>query len=173
MKEIVINYVELGREYVRAKAEIEKEAGIQEGRIAALEAKLERAKKKLKKIESKEDDLNRPSTYQHLIKPLAEKMSQHFGMGYEIYGPFGVECETSIYLRKDDSKSICDQPTISITLRPGNCQTKLMYNTGEKTNRYPKGSFGELNGLNDVYAPLPMEFEEILKLVTNDFEQEE
>ena len=49
MKEIVINYVELGREYVRAKAEIEKEAGIQEGRIAALEAKLERAKKKLKK----------------------------------------------------------------------------------------------------------------------------
>lgn len=160
MQDIIKNHnIELER-YKNKHAEIEAEK-------ERLEARIERANKQLVRLEEKECKLHRPSRYD-VIEALAKKLSEHYGLPYEIYGPFGLECETSIYLRKDMSKSICDQKTISIRLRPfGDRENDwITYDTGERTNRYAKGSMGELNGYNSVYAPLPTDFNEILKLMT-------
>ena len=168
MKEILEDYKKSTEEFNEKKKVLEEKFDVLCNRAIALQKKLERAKARADKAYDKITKLcvnERPSIHCNLIVPLAKKLSEHFDMPYEIYGPFGTECETSIYLRKDMSKSISEQPTVSLTLRPSWETTWLTYNTGEKIKRYPKGSVGDLNGLNDVYAPLPMEFEEILKLV--------
>lgn len=162
MQDIINNYnVELEK-YRNKHAELEAEK-------ERIESRIERANKQLVKLEEKERKLHRPSRYD-VIEALAVKLSEHYGLPYEIYGPFGLKCETSIYLRKDMSKSITAQKTISIRLRPfGDVENDWMtYDTGKRTNEFPKGSIGELNGYNSVYAPLPKDFNEILKLMIGD-----
>ena len=172
MKEILENYKKATEDFHEKKKVLEEKFDVLLKKAndldKAYKEKLERAKARTDKAYDKITKLcvnEAPSIRRNLIIPLAEKLSAHFGMQYEIYGPFGTECETSIYLRKDMSKSICDQPTISLVLRPLWKEKWLAYNTGERVMKYPKGSVGDINGLNDVYAPLPMDFEEILKLV--------
>lgn len=173
MKEILENYHKISKEFCENKKVIDAKIEAKEEKIKELELKIERAKKAIKKCEDEIYDLRRPSTYDDLITPLAKKLSEYFGMPYELYGPFGLNCETSIYLREDMQKSICDQPTISLTLRPWNEGSMLRYDTGRRTNQYPKGSIGWLNNDNSIFAPLPMEFEEILKLVKHSDSTEE
>ena len=180
MREILENYKKTKEDFQNKKKVLEEEFEALLAKSVAIQKemdkKLERAKARTDKAYKKITKLCEdkcPSIYRDIITPLAKKLSEHFGMPYEIYGPFGTECETSIYLRKDMNKSICDQPTISLTLRPSWDENKLNYNTGKKIMKYQKGSLGDLNGLNDVYAPLPMEFEEILKLVTYEDREEE
>lgn len=178
MKEIFENYQKAKEEFEEKKKVLDEEFEDLLKKTTDLEKKmkekLERAKARTDKAYNKITELcvkEAPSIHRNIIIPLAEKLSAHFGMQYEIYGPFGTECETSIYLRKDMSRGISDQATISIVLRPEFEEKWVDYNTGEKHMRYPKGSVGDMNGLNDVYAPLPMEFDKILKLVTNEFEE--
>lgn len=173
MKTVLERYQGLLEEFKVKRAVAEEKRNKKVERVNNLEARLERAKVAAKKADDEMYAIHHPSLYEHIIEPLAKKLADHFGLEYELYGPFGMECETSIYLSKDLNVSICDQKTISLTLRPDWEKNWLTYNTGKKINRYPKGSLGDMNGYNDVYAPLPMEFDEILKLVTNDFEKVE
>lgn len=160
MQDIIKNHNIEVEKYKSKQTEIELEK-------ERLEARIERANKQLVRLAEKEDKLHRPSRYD-VVEALAKRLSEHYELPYEIYGPFGLECKTSIYLRKDMSKSICDQKTISIHLRLfGDHENDWMtYDTGERINRYARGSIGELNGYNSVYAPLPIDFNEILKLMT-------
>lgn len=174
MKEILERYEILRQEYGEKRKAIEAKQDAKRQKVEELEAKLERAKKAIEKYDQQIWSLDRPTYCSAIIEPLAKKLSEHFGMPYEIYGPFGLEAETSIYLRKDMNARISEQPTISLTLRPSErSESKFLYDTGERTDHYPPGSVGWLNNMNAICLPLPMEFEEILKLVTNDFEQEE
>ena len=173
MKEIIASYEQFTKEYAEKRRIAEEKRNKKVERVNSLEASLERARVAAQKADDAMEAIPRPSLYHGIIEPLAKKLSDHFGMEYELFGPFGTECETSIYLRKDMSVSICDQPTISLVLRPNWTENWLSYNTGKKLQKYPKGSFGDMSGLNDVYYPLPKDFEEILKLVTNDFEKGE
>lgn len=172
MREILETYHKISEEYCEKKKAIDAKIEAKQEKVEALKTKLARAEKVIEGYEKAISKLHRPSMYQDIIEPLAKKLSEHFGMPYELYGPYGTECETSIYLRKDMSRSICDQSTISLTLRPDWKENWLNYNTGEKLMKYPKGSFGDTSGLNDVYAPLPMDFEEILKLVVYEEREE-
>lgn len=160
MREIIEKYQADVEEYKNKSVAIEEKK-------EQLLARIERTRKQLAKLEDAEYKLHRPSRHD-IICALAEKLSEHIGLPYEIYGPFGLEAETSIYLRKDMSKRISEQKTISIHLRPfGDRENDwIAYDTGEKIDRYQKGSIGELNGYNSVYAPLPKDFDEILKLMT-------
>lgn len=151
------------KEQVFAKRkELQKEIEKQEQRI-------ERAKRQIEKLEN---TLNNDDCHAYwiddIVVSLMHDLEELAGDGWcgEIYGPFGVFCEASIYLRKDMNKSICEQPTYSLTVYPpmdngGNMQ----FNTREKTNLYPKGSIGDLNGGNYVTADLPDTVEEIWKLM--------
>ena len=174
MKEILERYEILRQEYGEKRKTIEAKQEAKIRKVEELEAKLERAKKAVAKYDEQILQLDRPTCYSAIIEPLAKKLSEHFGMPYEIYGPFGLEAETSIYLRKNMDARISEQPTINITLRPSrHSETGLLYDTGERTDQYRPGSIGWLNNMNAICLPLPMEFEELLKLGTNDFEQEE
>lgn len=160
MKDIILQHESDIEQYREAMAKIATER-------EKIEAQIERANKKLAKLDKKEEKLHKPSRYT-FIELLADKLSKHFGLHYKLYGPFGIECETSIYLFKNPKLSICEQDTLSITLRPFGDVEKdwLTYDTGERLDRYPKGSIGDLNGMNAVYKPLPKEFNQIVELMS-------
>ncbi len=160
MKDIIAKYKLEEEKFQNEYTEISEEMGRLETEMRALKAREAELK------------AARPSPYD-VINVLADKLSDHFGLPYKIYGPFGLECETSIYLMEDVSKGIVGQKTISITLRPfGDHENDwITYDTGERTDRYAKDTIGEMNGYNSVYAPLPTDFNDILKLMrTNDKE---
>ena len=133
--------------------------------IAKKRQSIKRLEKQIEKLETK--CYCYPSWIKTVLTPLAQKLSEKIGMPYEIYGPFGLANETSVYFHKDMTKSICDQPTKHLTVVPEFNGDKfyLKYYTGEKTNKYQSGSIGELNGYNNCRAVLPDDFNEILKIV--------
>lgn len=135
---------------------------------AKTQADITKIDEKIQRLENKRRRLYEKSGWvTQIVIPLAKKLAEHFGLSYEIYGPFGLGAETSIYLREDMKKSICEADTWHITLCPRFTEEgdRLYYKTGEQTNEYAQGSIGWLNGFNDVLAPLPDDFEEILKLM--------
>lgn len=134
----------------------------------SLEEKIARLQRKLKKHRD-----NNPSVIECLIKPLARAIKERCGFkAFEIYGPFGLECEISVYFAnegKDGDIAICEVETWGLTLHV-RCKdfaevTHLEYWTGETTDEYAKGTIGELNGMNNIYAKLPTDLEEIVKVL--------
>ena len=152
----------------KAKAILKKERET----ISKLEKKLEWHKKRESKL------WGNSGPFETILIPLCKEICKRKGFKYfEIYGPFGMCCETSLYFSNEgkeknwrDSRmndiDICKVDTWSIQLTyNNNTESGYQYWTGEVTNRYPKGSIGELNGENNVYAPLPADIDEIIKLL--------
>lgn len=149
-----------------------REHGAKERKIEALIAKHQ---KRLKKLQEK------GGWYQQVLVPLAEALSKELNMPYDIYGPFGLGSETSIYFfPSGEIGSIVKEDTYSITLHPSSrphddWQTPfedcfyLTYNTGEKKNEYPEGTIGYLNGFNNVEAELPDDLDKVLEIIRKNF----
>ena len=153
VKEIVGTYNGAKREY-QAKQE-------------ELKLKIARLEKRLKKLESK-----RPFAVQSVLVPLAKEIKERAGFkAYEIYGPFGIEGEVSVYFSndgKDGNIQICEVETWCLTIKwqyKENDIENLMYWNGKSTNEYAEGTIGWLNGLNNVFVPLPNEIDEIIKVL--------
>jgi hypothetical protein len=128
--------------------------------------KKEILERKITKLQKELSGLESYSWVDELVVPLAKKLSDRFKKEYEIYGPFGLRADTTIYLLDDPSKSITEQPVLRLSLIPKDLsQGELFYETGEQSNEYQKGSIGYLNGMNNVEKKLPDDFEEIVKLV--------
>lgn len=134
-----------------------------------------RIENKIDKLESQLKELSHNrKTWCDWVRDLALELMKETGMKYyQIYGPFGMNCETSIYLsnqRKgpeerwkwnDESDiEICKVKTLSLHLRPD-----WTYDTGERTNRYAPMTIGDLNGENKVFEPLPNEIKDIVKIM--------
>lgn len=134
-------------------------------KIQVREKQIERLKKKMEKREKAYYEKDFPNWIETIVKPLMHDLEKHTGLHGEIYGPFGICCKTSIYLRKDMKESITEQSTLHITIEPPTNDRKIYYETGEVNNRYAKGSIGELNGMNKVKAQLPDTIEEIVALL--------
>ena len=133
-----------------------------------IDKKIEKAEKQISRLEKKRDKIKSINWFDEIVKPLGEILSKKIGLPYEIYGPFGLECNTSIYFREDMAKGICEQPTKSIHLRPSHKEIyvlEIYYETGEKTNTYASGTIGDLNGMNNVIAVLPDTIEDIIGLL--------
>lgn len=163
----MLKYVEQHFEHRRKCAEVVKKL---DEEIDKRRARIERAKKQIEQLERRQekeyafwyDDVVIP--LMHDLEKCAYESTGEKWYG-EIYGPFGLECETSIYLRKDMSRSICDQTTYGLTIYPPNYEGVMKYQTTEKMNCYPKGSIGDLNGMNFIKAVLPDSINEIWKLM--------
>lgn len=82
-----------------------------------IEGQIEKKEKQLRKINDQLNNISYVGTYR-LIELLAEELSQIFHLEYKIYGPFGINAESTIYFMKDKKKDICSCPTISLALRP-------------------------------------------------------
>lgn len=144
-----------------ARAAIEEEIKKRKDRIG-------RAEQQIKKLEKKlERDEFYASWYDDIVVPLMHELEKIAGDEWhgEIYGPFGICCETSIYLKKDTNKSITKQATYGLTIYPPKGDGVIEYLTNKTTNRYPPGSLGELNGENFIREILPDEIDEIWKLM--------
>jgi hypothetical protein len=153
--------------YNQQQAALREEKVTYDALIKAAEAKIERLKKKIGKIEKKRDALPLYSWIKGFVEPLAQELAEQTGLSWEIYGPFGLSASTSIYLREDMSKSITETETFSITLYPDwkDGVLTLTYWTGEITDSYWEGTIGALNGMNLVKLPLSGTIEEIVGLL--------
>ena len=155
MKDFIAQQIKLQEDYEQKYADFEE-------KITACYRQMGEVEREVEKLQIARDMLKKPSWYD-TVNALAERLANSYGLQYKIYGPFGLNCEVSIHLVSDVDISMMKQDSYSLFLRPnGNW---LRYFTGETTNQYPSGSVGDLNGDNNIYAPLPVEFEEILKLV--------
>jgi len=156
---------EFHKKYLAESAEFNEKIKQLNERRSKINAELERLKKKLKKVEKEIDEVPYVGTYR-LIECLADELSKILGLEYKIYGPFGINCETSIYFMKECG-DICSVPTVCIHLRPfkRGDEDWLSYWTGEVTHNYHPDSIGFLNNCHHVYAPLPEETEKILEIL--------
>ena len=141
-------------------------------RIIERELQIERLKKKKNNI---------GGWHANLVHPLAKVLTPLLDCEtYEILGPFGLRCETSIWFKKKNSTAkYCDY-SLSLTVQceffdnreykrnycePPMKNVYLLYDTYERDNSYQHGSIGELNGFNKIEAPLPESIDEIIKLI--------
>ena len=127
----------------------------------AMESRLAKLEIQLRKLDS--------SWYTNVVKPLAKALSKEFGMPHEIYGPFGLTAETTIYLYATKVHDICKGETYSITLEPhfddDLKRIRVYYRTGKIIEEYPKGTIGYYNNLGRETLPLPESIAEIKALM--------
>ncbi len=162
-------------EYAEILQKYKTKKNAHEAKEKLLDEKIEKAEERLAKLKTQLQKHNRKyiNWVDGIVIPLAKELSKKFNMDYEIFGPFGLCCETSIYLKEDKNKSITKQKTLSITLEPGNLsEYKLLYRTGERTNKYPSGSIGDLNGFDCITESLPDTIDEIAKLMSRSKHEE-
>ena len=129
-----------------------------------IDEKIIQKKQQIERLEKKRNKVYYSfSWHEDVVKRLMKDLEEKTGLTGEIYGPFGMRAATSIYLRKDMTKGICEQTTLSIELEEREDGT--YYYTGKNTKNYPSGSIGEINGMNHIMAPLPETIDEIVKVL--------
>ena len=132
----------------------------------ATQKKIENLDEKIKALQKKRDKIyhsNKYSWVDTLLHPLAKELAAKLNYKYwEIMGPFGLGCETSIWLWpvKDSKNSNHFDNLISLTVRPILDEREGNYfgfevKTNEKINKYPNGSIGEANSENYVHVMPP------------------
>lgn len=157
------------------KKKIDLEIESELDKIHTYERKIAYHEKRLAKIRDEKAGWN------CILYPLINEIKQRCGVEYaEIYGPFGMSAETSIYfshigkhLKKSDPRyykgddiDITKVETWELTLYPNDkVESGYEYWTGKTTNHFSKGTIGELNGFNNINAELPTDIDEIIKLL--------
>ena len=123
-------------------------------KIAKKKKQIERAENSLKRLEKKS------SWISNLLKPIAKAIVEKEGFhSFEILGPFGLTCETSVWFWKTkedlDARNEPDglKPLISIQFRPMGHRDennvylmRLVVTTNKQIENYPQGSIGLMNG---------------------------
>lgn len=146
--------------------EFNKQQAEYNARVQRLEKLIAAHKKTLRKLEHEGK-----GWIEGVLYPLAKRISGELnGMPWEIYGPFGLSCETTVYFFPGDGRDICKDETYGITLYPQMSEEKgfyLTYDTGKRTNNYPEGSIGWMNGFHHVQAELPDDISEIVALLSH------
>ncbi|RKJ18086.1 hypothetical protein D7X33_46215 [Butyricicoccus sp. 1XD8-22] len=163
-----MNMKEFKKTYIEKQNQYEKEAEAINEKIEKRKEDIRRAERSIQRLNKKFDDLRNPSWIQTLVKPIGEAFAKDFNMEYEIYGPFGIRAQVTIYWRKDIERSITEQPIKALSLIPLNlAEAELGYETGRKREGviYPSGSLGAMNGMDREVLPLPDCFEEIRSLI--------
>lgn len=123
--------------------------------------------KRIQRLKERREALHSQGWVEMTVVPIAKELAKRMGLHYEIYGPFGLRCETTIYLLKKKERNIVKNDTWSITLTPHGFggDFYLSYDTGERREYCPAGSIGMLNHFDHVEEPLPDTIEEIIDLL--------
>ena len=152
------NYTNVRCQIVRAKAEIECQMLLND------EAKAAKKRKVLKRLERKQERLNKKTHWTDaILKPIAEYMVEYFNaFDFQIMGPFGLSCETSIWIwltqdeaERRDLKKLYSSTFVSFyeydDVKPIHNVIGINLSTkdySENTKSFPEGSIGALNGGN-------------------------
>lgn len=100
------------------------------------------------------------------VTVLSSGLQKKTGWYAEVLGPFGLNGNMSIVLTPQAGINRFEQKHRWLDIRRSDEDwNRLIYRTGEVKDTYPKGSIDEINGGNDVYAPLPDDLDEILALM--------
>lgn len=162
MEELKSQYIEQAKAFEQLENEINL-------KIAKKRQSIQRAQTAITKLEDKKWKLEYPHWINSLVKPIGEHFAKEFNKRYEIYGPFGIRAQTTIYWREDMTKSITEQPVLSLTIVPGDLSKgELYYETGKVKDKFAKNTIGDVNGMNREIALLPDSIEEIKKLITHE-----
>lgn len=138
--------------------EYEKKRAEYKEKCERLERLIEKHTESLKKLEMK-----CPGWYEGVLVPFSEAIAKRLEMPYEVYGPFGMCAKTTVYFFPGNGRDITRDETYSITIQPEG--KELYYETGEKVNRYQRNTIGDMNGMNNVTAPVPDDMESIITLL--------
>lgn len=136
------------------------------GELKKITTKIEKHTAAIARLEKKRDKLwDTCGWVKMLVYPLADALKDFTGAEkYKVYGPFGLRADCSIYVKKGNMLG-----EITLTF---DSNWRLHYDTGEKDGSYERGSIGDLNGFDNVTAPLPDSVSEIAALLRW-FEKEE
>lgn len=139
-----------------------------EEKISKKKEKIKKLNDDVKKLVEKKWDIQSPSWIDSLLKPMAEVLSKELNLKYDIYGPFGMRAQTTIYFMEDLAVSITEQDVKSITIIPGKLsEAELFYETGKLKPGVPANSnhINDPNGFNKEILPLPENIEDILTII--------
>jgi len=137
-----------------------------------LDTQIENAEQVVEALKIAKNKLKYPHHHDNYLKPLALELEKVFkNRSYSILGPFGLNCESSIWLTRDGvegEKKFENNNIISITFRlrhKDNEPYLVLVDHLKNTGTYNKGSIGEANGDNHPSVDLPETFEELVKFV--------
>lgn len=82
---------------------------------------------------------------------------------------FGLRCEAFVTWSKDPENDPCEDVKYFLCVTPTNTESadtfQLDYDTGEKKGKFARNSIGELNGFDNVTAPLPLDAEKVAEIL--------
>ena len=137
---------------------------------AKLRKRADKALQDAEKIKKQMNEIERPDRIDLVVKPLAAELQSITGKKcVKVLGPSGLRCEVFIDLYDEETEYLHRVERSCLTLTPYRDEEMhfiLYYDTEEETEyKCPKGSIGELNGMNILTKPLPDSIEEIVPLL--------
>jgi len=133
---------------------------------------IENTEEVLESLKNAKSKLTYPHHHDNYLKPLALELEKVFkNRSYSILGPFGLNCESSIWLTRNGVKEkdkFENNNIISITFRlrhKDNEPYLVLVDHLKNTGTYQKGSLGEANGDNYPSVDMPETFEKLVKFV--------
>lgn len=98
-----------------------------------------------------------------LLARSIRKMPEYADCKVQSMGPFGLGAECSVSVKRGDEFL----GFLTVGYGPNEFGAPFSYvdYNAPKKNTYPKGSIGDINGFNYVNHTLPMDINEVLKLV--------
>ena len=102
-----------------------------------------------------------PYWLDEIIDPIAQLMAKHFpDRTYNILGPFGIDCRTSIHFYKKgiaEEERFSGDNCLSITFVPGDLHKGdiMVEDTTTDIGKFAKGTLGEVNGMNHPKIDIP------------------
>lgn len=132
----------------------------------ALEERAKKKRENASQLESKRGPS--PSWITEIVRPLATELARRKNLNYKVMGPMGLGARVVIALLADPELLTYRQEHYRLVLQPdvleGNT-LRLVYETGEVSEKYETGTLGAAAGFNNITAPLPDSIDEIEQLL--------
>lgn len=161
ISEFIKTYRRKDSRHNKATEKIQNEINLLEETIAALS--------------EKRRHLKRPFWIEEIILPIAKELTKFFpNREYEIFGPFGLCCETSIHFYKkgvNEKNKHLRNNCLSITFTPrelmsGSASLSIR-DYSKREEKFAKGTIEDINGMNFVTTEIidSTDIKELVKFV--------
>lgn len=142
-----------------------------------LENRIRMRREQIERLHKRLDKLKYPH-FHDALKEIGEYICERTGYEYRILGPFGLRCESSLWIvdpKKDKGETGVSNIVWSLCVNAKSNKDNtqyLVYDTGEQKSGYHPNSLGALNGFNNVEAILPNTIEEVWEIMKKMKERE-
>ena len=102
-----------------------------------------------------------PHWTDHVLLPLIRDIGCRLGLDYKVSGPFGMRTQCYISLMDETNDTVYIISVVPCFQKCGTLIESIHYDTGE----IKEGCIADLNGFNCITAPLPDDYDEIIRLM--------